>query len=162
MRDLDRDQGNARVRNLVRNDGRDLLLNLKFDDQVDPVGDKLLRIADRRGGVVVVVEDHQIHAGRGRGRPEALGNCLREGQVFRLASKAEPYFSRTGGQPVQAILRLRDIAAMDKGLQDSIDGRFGDPSSLVKSLQRKRLILGLQQFQDVQRLRQDRNVVQPL
>ncbi len=96
MRDLDRDQGNTCVRNLIRNDGCDLLLDLKFDDQVHPVSDKLLRIADRRGGVVVVVEDHQIHAGRCRGGPEALGHCLRERQGFRLASEAETYFSRTG------------------------------------------------------------------
>ena len=57
-----------------------------------------------------------------------------------------------GREPIQAIFGLRDIAAMDKGLEDPIDRRLGNASSLVKSLQREWLILCLQQFQDVQGL----------
>src|ERR1700761_6048272 len=155
MRDLDRDQRDACVRNLVRNDRRYLLLNLKFNDQVDPVGDKLLRIADRNGSVIVVVEDHQVNAGGCSRRPQAFGDRLREGQVFGLPPEAKANFSGTRGQPVKPILGLRDIAAMNEGLQDSIDRRLGNASSLVKGLQRQWLILRLQQFQDVQRFGQD-------
>src|SRR5437870_13588381 len=55
---------------------------------------------------------------------------------------------------------MRHVAAMNKRLENAIDGRFGNVCSLIDLLERPRSILLLHQFQNIERLGQDGNHVQ--
>src|SRR5207249_5362544 len=55
---------------------------------------------------------------------------------------------------------MRQVAAMNKRLENAIDGRFGNVCSLIDFLERPRSILLLHQFQNIERLGQDGNHVQ--
>src|SRR5437879_13222329 len=55
---------------------------------------------------------------------------------------------------------MRQVAAMNKRLENAIDGRFGNVCSLIDFLERPRSIILLHQFQNVERLGQDGNHVQ--
>src|SRR5204863_3695053 len=63
-------------------------------------------------------------------------------------------------QTIQSILGMRQVAAMNKRLENAIDGRFGNVCSLIDFLERPRSIILLHQFQNVERLGQDGNHVQ--
>jgi hypothetical protein len=56
VRDIDRDQRNAPIVNAIGNDGRDVLVDLEFDDQVNALAHKLFRVVDGGGCVVTIVE----------------------------------------------------------------------------------------------------------
>src|SRR6266581_481868 len=55
---------------------------------------------------------------------------------------------------------MRHVAAVDKSLQNAIDGRLGNVCSLIDFLECPRSILLLHQFQNIERLGQDGNHIQ--
>src|SRR6267143_5421014 len=55
---------------------------------------------------------------------------------------------------------MRQVATVDKGLQNAIDGRLGNVCSLIDFLERPRSILLLHQFQNIECLGQDGNHLQ--
>ena len=82
------------------------LLNLKLEDKVNALGDKLLGVLDGDVRIVAVVEDEQFHAGGGGGGRDALCDGDGKGHFRALDGEAEAQAARTRDQPVLAVLRL--------------------------------------------------------
>ena len=62
VRDVDRDQRNARFEILRCDGGRDRFVGLKFDDEIDLFLDQVLRVAQRHLRLIPVVDDDQLEA----------------------------------------------------------------------------------------------------
>ena len=60
MRDIDGDQRNVCGCDLVRDNGRDFLLDLELDHEIDAILHELFGVAQGGGSVVAVVENQQI------------------------------------------------------------------------------------------------------
>ena len=78
MGNVDGDERNSGGGDAVGDDRGDLLFDLEFDDEIDAGADEFLSVPERSGGVVAVVEDHQVDAGGCGGRLQALGDGLGE------------------------------------------------------------------------------------
>ena len=162
MRNINRDQRDARSRDLVPDHRRNLLLHLKLDHQVHLVPDKLLCILQRRRRVIAVVQNQQIHPHRSRRILQTLRHLDRERHIRALPTKPKPQLLRPRHLPIQPIRRLRKIPPMHKRLQHPVHRRLRDPRLPVNRLQRQRLVLRLQQLKNIQRLRQHRNQIKSL
>ena len=86
----------------------------------------------------------------------------REGHLRTLRGKTEAQAPGARNQPVKAVLRLGDVAAMHQRLEDAIDAGLGDLRLLKNLFQRDRGVVLLQQLNHVERLGENRNQVQPL
>src|SRR6202012_3794315 len=78
-----------------------------------------------------------------------------------LAGEAETDFLGTRGGAITSVLRLSEIATMDKGLENAINAGLGNMNPLENILQRKGFLLRFQQFQDVHGLGKNRNQIEP-
>ena len=162
VRDIDGDERNAGAGDLVSDDGRDLVLDLELDDQIDLVLDELFGVRTAVAAVVAVVEDQQVDADSVAAALQALGDLDGERHLGALAAEAEAQLLGAGDVAVGAVRGLREIAAMHEGLEHAIDGGLRDAGLAMNGLERHRLIFALQQLEDVERLGQDRDQIEPL
>ena len=65
------DHGDAGCRDFVRDDGRDFLFRLEFDDQIHALPDELVSILKGDLGVIFIVEDEQVYSCRRTGSFQA-------------------------------------------------------------------------------------------
>ena len=91
---------------------------------------------------------------------EGLGDQLRERHVAGLAGVAEAELLGAGDLTVEAVGALDEVAAMDEGLEDAVNGSFGDFGFAVDGLERHGLLLRLEQLEDVEGLGEDRDEVE--
>lgn len=152
MRDVDGDEGDVGCGDLVADDGGDFLLDLELDDEVDTVVDELFGVADGGGAVVVVVEDEEVDADGGCGGFEALGDFDGEGHLGTLAGETETDLFGRGDVAVHAVRGVREVAAVDEGFKDAVDGGLGDARLAVDGFEGHRLIFSLEKLEDVDRL----------
>src|SRR5882724_11048877 len=118
MRDIDSNHGNPRCCYLVGDDGSGFVLNLKLDDKVDSTVDKLLRVVNSGGNVIVIVEYVEVDTGGSGGLLEALRNGDGKWHVGTLAGKAEAELSGTAGDAVEAIAGVREVATVSEGFEN--------------------------------------------
>ena len=104
--------------------------------------DELFGVADGGGAVVAVVEDEEIDADGGGGGLETFGHLDGEGHLGALTAEAEAELLRAGDVAIRAVGGLRDIAAVDEGFEDAVDGGLGDPGLCVNGLEGHGLIFG--------------------
>ena len=131
MRNIDRYEWDAASRNNVCDGWSGLFLDLELDDKLYSVFDKLARVAQCSLCAIAVVSQNQLDA-RSRGCfPQARRDRFGERHLRALTSETEPHFLWTRNQTVRSIGRLRDIASMNKGLQDAIDAGFRNFGSLI-------------------------------
>ncbi len=157
-----RNQRNRSARDLVADDGRHLLVHLKFDCQVDAVAHKFLRIPDGNLSVVMVVQHQQVDSGiRGSGL-KAPGDGLGKRHLRRLAAEAKNQLAGIANGAVQAILRLRQVASMRQRFQDAVDRGLRNVCALINGFERYRPVIPLDHLQDVKGLREYRDQIQPL
>ena len=159
---VDGDERNAGGGDAVGDDRGYLLLDLELDDEIDAGANEFLRVLERGGRVVAVVEYHQVYA-RGRGgRLQALCDSLGEGHLCALAGEAEAQFQRQADQPIEAVSGAGDVAAVKQSLQDAIDAGLGKSGALKNGFERKWGALGLQELHHIERFGEDRDKVEPL
>ena len=101
--DVDGDERNVRGGDLVADDGGDLVLDLKLDDEIDSGADELFGILDSGGGVVLVVEQIRSTPTGGGGFDEAAGHFVGEGHVGALAGEAEAELLGTGDVAIGSV-----------------------------------------------------------
>ena len=90
MRDLDRDQRDAGLAILRRDDRRDVLVGLELDHEVDLLAHEHVGVALRDLGVVAVVDRDELDSLRRRRALQAGRDLLRELVVGALRGVAEP------------------------------------------------------------------------
>lgn len=154
------DERDAGIGDFVGNDGRGLLIDLEFDDEIDVVADEFLGNTDGGGAVVAVVEHDEIDARLIRRSLQAGGHGLRKRHLAALLGEAKTHLARAADKTIKPVLRLREVAAMHKRFEDAIDGGFGDAGALVDGFERHGLIFLLNQLKDVEGFGQDRNEVE--
>ena len=125
-------------------------------------GDKLQGVLDGDVRIEAVVEDEQFHTGGSCGLRDTVGDGYGKGQFSALDGEAKAQAARTRDQPVLAILRLGKISAVNQSFKDAVDAGLGDVGLLIDVLKREWGVILLKQLDDVERLGQDRNEVQPL
>ena len=109
VRHFDRDERNARVAVLRRDDRRDVLVGLELDDEIDFLAHQDVGVALRDLGVVAVVDADELDALRRRGALEAGRDLLRELVVGALRRVAEPERALLERAQVRAIEVLADL-----------------------------------------------------
>src|SRR5258708_38769248 len=106
----------------VCQDWGNMLIDLEFYDQIHTITHELIRITQSCGSVITIVEHNQVNTGGRRGSLKTVGYGLGERHVGGFTAKPESCLFGARHQPVKAVLRLRQIAAMNKSFQDAIDG----------------------------------------
>ena len=91
------------------------LVDLKFNDQVNPLLHKLFGILNCGRGVILVVQDQQIHSGGGGRCCQTLAHRLGKRHFARLRAKAEAHLPRSGHQPVESVLGLSEVPSVRQG-----------------------------------------------
>ncbi len=162
MRYIHRNQRDTRSIDLVGEHRSDMLIDLEFDHQIDPVAHELIRVAQSSGTVIAIVEHDQVDAGGRRCSLQTVGDGFGKWHIRRLTAKSESRLLGSRHQAVQPILRLRQVAAVHKGFQNAINGRLGNAGALVDGFERQRTLFVLQKLEYVERFREYRNEVQPL
>ena len=157
---VDGDQGNVGRGDLVGDHGGDVLFDLELDDEIDSGAHELIGIQQGGLGVVAVVQDEEVDPESHGGLLQGLGYKLGEGHVAGLAGIAEAELLGAGDLTVEAIRPLHQVAAMDEGLEDPVDGRLGDLGLSMDGFERHGLLLGLKQLEYVEGLGEDRNEVE--
>ena len=158
--DVDGDEGDVGGGDAVADDGGYVLLDLELDDEVDFAVDELFCVAEGGGAVVGVVEDEEVDADGGCRGFEAFGDFDREGHLGTLAGEAKADFLWRGDVAVGAIGGVREVAAMDEGLEDSVDGGLGDAGFAVNGLEGEGLTFRLEELEDIDRLGEDGDEVE--
>jgi hypothetical protein len=128
---VDGDERDVSLLEDVRDARGDCFLHLELEDKVDTARDEFRGIPDSNIGVVAVVEDEEFDAGGGSGGCDGVGYGDGEGHVSALDGEPETETAGAGDEAVAAVLRLGDVAAMDEGLENTVDAGLGDASLLV-------------------------------
>ena len=139
-----------------------MLIDLKFDDQVHPVAHEFIRVVQRRGAVVTIVEHDQVNPGGRGGGLQAVGHGFRKRHFRGFTAKTEARLLGVRHQSIQSVLRLGHITAMHERFENAIDRGLRNIRPLVDGLERERALLVLQEFENVERLREHGNQVEPL
>jgi hypothetical protein len=130
---------------LVCQHRRHMLIDLKFDHQIHPVAHEFVRVAQRCGTVVTIVERDQVNPRRRGGSLQAVCHGFRKRHFRRLTAKTEAYLLGVRQQSIQSVLRLGHIAAMHKCFEDAINRGLGNIRALVDGLEREGALLVLQE-----------------
>jgi hypothetical protein len=138
-----------------------VFLDLKLEDQVDALGDKLLRVLDGDVRIVAVVEQDKLHAGTRSGGGYAFGYSDGKGHFGALDREAEAEPFGTGDEPVLAVLRLGDVAAMDQRLENAVDAGLGDFGFAVDVFKGDGHMVLLKQLKDVEGFGENGDQVEP-
>ena len=161
MRNINGDEGNIGFFENVGDVGSYVLFYLELQHQVDPLAHKLLGILDCDVGVIAIIQLQQLNARRRCSRGNAGSHGYREGHFRTLRREAEAQSARPGHQAILPALSLRDIAAVHQRFQNPIHAGLGNIGLLVHIFQRDGTVGLLQQLQHIQRLREDRDEVEP-
>ena len=156
---IDGDERDLSLFEDMRDVGSYVLLHLEFEGQVDALAHKVFRVLDGDIGIVAVVELEQFHSGRSSSGGDAGGNGDAEGHLRALRGETEAEAAGTRDQAVLAALALGHVAAMNQGFQDPIDAGLGDVGLLIDVLERDGTVRLFQEFQNIERLGENRNQV---
>jgi len=156
------DEGNVGALEDVGNAGGDVLGDLELEDKIDALLHEGFSVLDGGVGVVAVVELEQLNAGSGGGGGDALGYGDGEGHLSALGGEAEAEAAGAGDEAIGSVLRLGDVAAMDEGFEDAVDGGFGDFGALEDVLEGEGTVVLLKKLEDVEGFGEDGDEVEAL
>ena len=100
MRHIHRDQGDAGNCNLVGDDCRNTVLDLKLYDQVNLLLHQAFRVVHGNLRIIVIVENKQFDAIAHGGGFQAAGHNLGERHIRGLRSETEAHFSRLAREAI--------------------------------------------------------------
>src|SRR5690242_8805792 len=112
-----------------------MLVDLKFDDEIDALSNELVCVLQGCRRIIAIVKNEEIYTGRSGCGFEAFGYINREWHLGRLAAESKSNFSRTRNDSIQSVLGLRQISTMHKSLEYSIDSRLGNRRLFVNRFQ---------------------------
>ena len=115
MRDVDGDNRDARLE-VARGDlGRDGLVGLELDDEVDVLADEVIGVPKGNPRLIAVVDDNQLDVGARRGGDQAGMDLAGERAVLSLRRIADPVAFAPAdlrGHPETELVDLFDEAAV--------------------------------------------------